>query len=111
MTEKSTKVNESHFDFLKPCPFCGSDDVALTQDIDDNSWGVVCHGYRCHAWTTNGKWICKRKEDAIELWNRRVYDPIEELRQNAPISLTYEQMKRYYYGHVLPFDINTEEKE
>lgn len=48
---------------------------------------------------------------AIELWNRRVRDPIEELRQSSLLPLTYEQMKRYYYGHVRPFDINTEKRE
>lgn len=55
---------------LKPCPFCGSTNVTLAKG-SDRSWAVECHGYACHAFVTNGKWMCERKEDAIALWNRR----------------------------------------
>lgn len=55
---------------LKPCPFCGSVNLSLTQD-DFGHWGVECHGYACHAYLSNAKWACERKEDAIAMWNRR----------------------------------------
>lgn len=58
---------------LKPCPFCGSENVALSQD-ERGSWAVECYGYACHAYVTNAKWACERKEDAIALWNRRKED-------------------------------------
>lgn len=58
---------------LKPCPFCGSKNVELSQD-GYGSWAVECHGYACHAYVTNAKWRCERKEDAIALWNRRKED-------------------------------------
>lgn len=48
---------------LKPCPFCGSSDVA-TQHCDEVS-NVCCDN--CHAgyWTSDGK-------DAESIWNNRV---------------------------------------
>lgn len=58
---------------LKPCPFCGSENVELSQD-KYGSWAVECHGYACHAYVSNAKWRCERKEDAIALWNRRKED-------------------------------------
>ena len=54
---------------LKPCPFCGSDDVALDEfayRIGDGEWEskVIC--YECHANT--GFYT---KQEAVEAWNRR----------------------------------------
>ena len=70
MTEKSEKVNESQIDFLKHCPFCGSTDVHLVNaSSDSNEWGVVCRD--CDVWTDN-RLMDMTKEQAIELWNRRV---------------------------------------
>lgn len=48
---------------LKPCPFCGSDKIIIS------NWGM----WRC--WCSNC--LAKaddmiRKKDAIEAWNRRV---------------------------------------
>lgn len=50
---------------LKPCPFCGSGDIVLS------NWGL----YRC--WCT--KCLAKtadeiRAKDAVDAWNRRVND-------------------------------------
>lgn len=70
-SEKSTKVNKSQIDFLKPCPFCGSTDVQCTQD-KYGYWGIECLARDCHAYLTNAKWVNENKEMAIELWNRRV---------------------------------------
>ena len=58
---------------LKPCPFCGGDNLMLTQD-GYGYWGVECLGRYCHAYVSNAKWACEHKEDAIELWNRRPED-------------------------------------
>ena len=55
---------------LKPCPFCGSDDVYLVNaSSDGNEWGVVCRD--CDVWADN-RLMDMTKEQAIELWNRRV---------------------------------------
>lgn len=66
--EKSTKVNKSQFDFLKPCPFCGSDNIFVDEFWEryDEPYFVTCNG--CGA---NGPYT-RKKEEAIELWNRRV---------------------------------------
>ena len=63
--EKSIKVNESQIDFLKPCPFCGSD-------------AKICHGHshyyiRC----TDQECLVKTRryldvKEAIIAWNGRV---------------------------------------
>lgn len=70
-TEKSEKVNESQIDFLKPCPFCGSDNVHTVQDYQ-GYWFVCCDAYGCRAEHGNHKWPFERERDAIESWNRRV---------------------------------------
>ena len=94
---------------LKPCPFCGSTDVHLVDnDPGKSEVSITCKD--CNVWVDH-MFDAMSREEAIALWNRRVHDPIEELRQNAPLPLTYEQMERYYYGHVRPFDVNTEGKE
>lgn len=55
---------------LKPCPFCGSKDVHLLNASHNNEeWSVTCKD--CNIWVDN--MMCDMtKEQAIELWNRRV---------------------------------------
>lgn len=48
---------------LKPCPFCGNDDISLD---DDGNWFVYCMSFDCASIE------CVDKERAIEAWNRRV---------------------------------------
>ena len=94
--EKSTKVNESQIDFLglpaeeglpctrvdceklreirmtelKPCPFCDSSDVHLVNaSHDGDEWSVTCKD--CNVWVDH-MFDAMSKEQAIELWNRRV---------------------------------------
>lgn len=94
---------------LKSCPFCGSDEIHTYEptayEIGNNA-SVNCENPICGA-EVRGRTL----KEAIAKWNRRVRDNIEELRQSAPIPLSYEQMERYYYGNVRSFDINTERKE
>ena len=50
---------------LKPCPFCGSENVkAFTDDIQALSWVecLSCHGMMMNLGT---------EEENIEAWNRR----------------------------------------
>ena len=58
---------------LKPCPFCGSDRVNVTENKFQhlfNSFGVKC--FNCK--TESYQFFDSRKE-AIEAWNRRAsYD-------------------------------------
>lgn len=49
---------------LKPCPFCGSDDIALVDDA------VEC--LQCHA--SSGI-----LPDPVTAWNKRVFDAIPDL--------------------------------
>ena len=54
---------------LKPCPFCGGKDCGTLTTSYDGYWhAVFCEN--CMAQTRK----CRRKEDAIEAWNRRVGD-------------------------------------
>lgn len=49
---------------LKPCPFCGSEDVQLT-GTDLTGWYVIC-------WDCGGRGgLAHRQEKAIEKWNDR----------------------------------------
>lgn len=63
MSEKSTKVNESQIDFLKPCPFCGADAIA---------WDKLYPHVRCSNHECEVAIFRYTLEEAIEKWNRRV---------------------------------------
>lgn len=52
---------------LRPCPFCGSEDLRVLE-ITDDSFMVVCHNHGCFTTGPEGKTL----DDAIEKWNRRV---------------------------------------
>ena len=55
---------------LKPCPFCGSDDIEIRQPIQD-SWMFHCH--QCHAavqFLTCDCWG-STNHAAVLAWNRR----------------------------------------
>ena len=51
---------------LKPCPFCGSDELDIWQN-DAGNYFVVCIG--CGA---NGR-DERKEEKAVEVWNRRTF--------------------------------------
>ena len=51
---------------LKPCPFCGSDDLIVCESKKRAYFYVSC--YECGA-ECGG---CEGLEEAIEEWNRRV---------------------------------------
>lgn len=51
---------------LEPCPFCGSDEVNITEDCTGDGYYVHCE--RCDAKSS----MCYRKENAVNAWNRRV---------------------------------------
>ena len=57
---------------MKPCPFCGSEDVAFTclEDV----YYVECWGCSAKVETYNGI------EDAVKKWNRRAIDRDELLK-------------------------------
>lgn len=93
---------------MKPCPFCGSTDVHLIEYDRVGAVSITCKD--CNVWVDH-MFDAMSKEEAIRLWNMRAPDPIEELRRSSPFLLSYEQMKRYYYGHVGPLDIDVGEKE
>ena len=55
---------------LKPCPFCGSTDVRLVNaSHDGDEWSVTCKD--CNVWADHMH-DAMTKEQAMELWNRRV---------------------------------------
>lgn len=49
---------------LKPCPFCGSENVSGTQHLNPNNYEIIC--MNCYA---RMRRTAKRK--AIEAWNMR----------------------------------------
>lgn len=49
---------------LKPCPFCGHEDLYLGKTKGGNYY-VVC--FNCH--TSSGNYM--KEEMAVEAWNRR----------------------------------------
>lgn len=55
-------------DDLKPCPFCGSNDLTICYNVLRTYTCVNC--YKCGA--EGGG--CETKEEAIEAWNERVGD-------------------------------------
>lgn len=58
---------------LKPCPFCGSDDVFRGQGPEGEHY-VLCWGCSAKVETYNGM------EDAVNGWNRRAIDRDELLK-------------------------------
>lgn len=70
MTEKTTKVNESQIDFLKPCPFCDSSEIHTYEPTiyeRGNDASVNCENPICGA-EVRGHTL----QEAIAKWNRRV---------------------------------------
>lgn len=55
---------------LKPCPFCGSTDVHLIEDDPGKSEvSITCKD--CNVWVDH-MFEAMSRDEAIELWNRRV---------------------------------------
>lgn len=70
-------------DKLKPCPFCGSNDIGLIKRFDENhvfrkgEWKIQTQSDRYQIKCRNcpcGTYFAFFVEDAIEAWNRRVQD-------------------------------------
>lgn len=56
---------------LKPCPFCGGDDLELAQeDMGPDGWTFVIECHDCFARGPDG-W---RRKEAEEAWNTRHED-------------------------------------
>ena len=53
---------------LKPCPFCGGDDLSLDNLGDDNSWNIECNN--CDM----GQHAVHTELGAIAAWNTRTTD-------------------------------------
>ena len=66
---------------LKPCPFCGKEAAIEvhgfynrdSRGFTDKTYGVVCG--KCH---TSGWQFYENKEKAIEAWNRRMNDGMDQ---------------------------------
>lgn len=71
MIEKSRKVNESQFDFLKPCPFCGGA-VVLHDKFDRGSETTFILCTKCNMWFEKFDWRGYGEKHIIEEWNERV---------------------------------------
>ncbi len=50
---------------LKPCPFCGGENIKLELEDEYDVWRVMC-------WRCNATIQIEGKEKAIKKWNRRV---------------------------------------
>ena len=55
---------------LKPCPFCGSEDIGADYDEERVKTKLYGHFVECHdCFGASG--YCLTKEDAIKSWNLR----------------------------------------
>ena len=63
---------------MLPCPFCGNADVECRTEFEISGYGGTEHYAVCCDATKSGCGatgsFSAKKEDAIERWNRRVYD-------------------------------------
>ena len=59
------KENEN----LKPCPFCGSDDLRLVKTISTGRYIMKCLGCRKQVYFDSVE--CMDRKEAISAWNRR----------------------------------------
>ena len=55
---------------LKPCPFCGNDDVTVRWFPYNSAYYVQCNQLRCYSKGPDRL----NKQEAVEAWNRRVTD-------------------------------------
>ena len=65
---------------LKPCPFCGSNDVEMV--VLDVVWHFVgCKNLKC---CTDGPKVVADKTEAIRLWNTRA-EPADKPDTDTPL--------------------------
>jgi Lar family restriction alleviation protein len=55
-------------DEMKPCPFCGGDDIHLFQSKITEDWVIQCHGIGCWIRFTI---LASEKDEVVAAWNRR----------------------------------------
>lgn len=71
--EKAKYYTEKYKKDLKPCQFCGSQDIRIVSEKTifppKDGWSVCCSTPKCDA---TGTYTSVKK--AIEKWNRRVTD-------------------------------------
>jgi Lar family restriction alleviation protein len=78
---------------LKPCPFCGCDDVYVSFLPP----GVSAYCSKCKI----GGPICDNQQDAIDEWNTRTPDPADVLREvRDSIINMYDTHRDGYYHHL-----------
>jgi Lar family restriction alleviation protein len=65
LSYKNKKKGEQAM-MLKPCPFCGSDELMLSSDLGETQWMIRCS--HCNVRTS----CFSDKNDAAEIWNRRI---------------------------------------
>lgn len=68
-------MNDEICDELKPCPFCGCDDVWPVQ-VEDEPYGAGEWYVSCPCCDTRGP-LKYTEENAIEAWNRRAEEEKE----------------------------------
>ena len=86
-------VEQKGYD-LKPCPFCGSDDVALFTVPAENGVSVIAGCCNCGAKTTN----CFNENDASKAWNERhIAPPVETISKEQELEVFRAQLKPCKY--------------
>ena len=93
---------------LKPCPFCGSNNVELEDisDTDDHQGYVICRNNACGAWPHNAEEI----EVAVNQWNSRPIEDIQRERITAlESSLSRAQERLKEIEHIAQSALRREE--
>lgn len=77
-----SEISRLQADLNQPCPFCGSQNVSLSQGIresfDQENFGVSCDDCGssqggCSIWREEVEYPHKSREDAWAAWNRRAF--------------------------------------
>lgn len=57
---------------LKPCPFCGGNDLRLVKTLSTGRYIMDCRGCRKQVYFDSVE--CMSRKNVIEAWNRRADD-------------------------------------
>ena len=78
---------------LKPCPFCGSNRIAV--DLD-SMYGDTVQCDNCGAMIVTE---ATKIPSALALWNRRAYDVAEKIAEGIEAAIEENALTEYHRGY------------